>query len=143
MPTKKTIIEELQWLSDRISTQVRTLGIGLLAITWGLLITKPDIVYPLSENLKKNLLIVGIVALMAMVYDFLQYFFAYLNTRRLLGKTEREKLTEVHYDYSAIYYKLRNFFFWAKQIFLLIACVWFFIVIIPFCIKAVLNTGTK
>jgi hypothetical protein len=38
MPTKAKLIEELDWLTDKISTQVWTLNLGTLATTWSLLI---------------------------------------------------------------------------------------------------------
>jgi len=133
------IVEELQWVSDRISTQVRTLGIGLIAITWGLIISQPQIAGPIPDSLKKNLLIVGVVAVAAMFCDFLQYFFAYLNSHILLKKMESENLDEAIYDHTAKTYKLRIFFFWTKQIVLLVACIWFLAAIIPFCIQAALN----
>ena len=135
MATKDKIIEELLWLSDRISTQVRTLGIGLLAITWGFLIGQPEISGPVPENLKKHLLIVGILVLCAMICDFLQYFFGYLNTKRLLNNIERENMSEITYDYTTLSYRVRNFFFWFKQILLFLSCSWFLAIIIPFCIK--------
>jgi hypothetical protein len=143
VPTIQKIIEELQWLSDRISTQVRTLGISLLAITWGLIIAQPQIAGPLPDDLKKSLLIVGVLALAAIICDFLQYSVAYLNNKALLDNMEDKKLDEAAYDYTATTYKLRGFFFWAKQVLLIIACAWFLIIIIPFCIKAVVGAGTS
>jgi len=139
MQTKEKIIEELHWLSDRISTQVRTISVSLLIITWGLIIGKPEISSPLSEGLKKHLLIVGIIALITMLVDFLQYFLGYVNTDGLRKIMELEGKLEADYDYNAITYKLRCFLFWFKQITLLIACIWFLSAIIPLCIKAALN----
>ena len=143
MATKLKIVEELQWLSDRISTQVRTVGLGLLAITWGLLISQPQINGPIPDSVKKNLLIIGVLALSAIVCDFLQYLFAYLNNRLMLRKIENEKLDEANYDYGAINYRLRGLFFWLKQILLIVACIWFFVIIVPFVINVVANGETS
>ena len=138
MPTLEKVIEDLNWLSDRISTQVRTMSIGLLAITWGLLIGKPEISQPLPLWLKKNLLAIGILALVVMLSDFLQYFFGLLVVDSLRKSMEEMKQTEAEYDYGTITYRLRKLFFWVKLVLVVIACIWFLAVIIPFCIEAVL-----
>ena len=139
MPTIEKIVEELHWLCDRISTQVRTMSISLLIITWGFLIGKPEISQPLPSWLKKNLLVIGIFALIAMFGDFLQYFFGLWNVDSLRKSMEDKKQTEAEYDYDTITYKLRGFFFWFKLILVLIACLWFLAVIIPFCVRAILT----
>jgi len=141
MPTIKDIVEELQWVSERISSQVRTLGVGLIAITWGLLISQPQIAGPIPDSVKKHLLIVGVLALGAMVCDFFQYICAYRNTKALLSKMEDKGLDKADYDYSARTYRLRVFFFKTKQILLVIACIWFLAVIIPFCISVLGKSG--
>ena len=138
MPTLEKVIEDLNWLSDRISTQVRTMSIGLLAITWGLLIGKPEISQPLPLWLKKNLLAIGILTLVVMLSDFLQYFFGLLVVDSLRKSMEKMKQTEAEYDYGTITYRLRKLFFWVKLVLVVIACIWFLAVIIPFCIEAVL-----
>jgi hypothetical protein len=138
VPTLEKVIEDLNWLSDRISTQVRTMSIGLLAIAWGLLIGKPEISQPLPLWLKKNLLAIGILALVVMLSDFLQYFFGLLVVDSLRKSMEKMKQTEAEYDYGTITYRLRKLFFWVKLFLVVIACIWFLAVIIPFCIEAVL-----
>ena len=114
------------------------MSIGLLAITWGLLIGKPEISQPLPLWLKKNLLAIGILALVVMLSDFLQYFFGLLVVDSLRKSMEEMKQTEAEYDYGTITYRLRKLFFWVKLVLVVIACIWFLAVIIPFCIEAVL-----
>jgi len=115
------------------------MSIGLLAITWGLLIGKPEISQPLPLWLKKNLLAIGILALVAMFSDFLQYFFGFWVVDNLRKSMEEKEQTEAEYDYGTISYKLRGFFFWIKLVLVVIACIWFLVVIIQFCIGAVLT----
>ena len=129
----------MNWVCDRISTQVRTMSIGLLAITWGLLIGKPEISQPLPLWLKKHLLAIGIVALVAMFSDFLQYFFGFRIVDNLRKSMEEKKQAKAEYDYTTITYKLREFFFWVKLALVVVACIWFLAVIIPFCIGAILT----
>jgi hypothetical protein len=139
VPTLEKVIEDLDWICDRISTLVRTISIGLLAITWGMLIGKPEISQPLPLWLKKNLLAIGILGLVTMFSDFLQYFFGLFVVDGLRKSMEKKNQIEAEYDYSTITYKLREFFFWLKLILIIIACIWFLAVIIPFCIGTVLT----
>lgn len=140
MPTIEKVFEELQWLSDRISSQVRTISVSLLIITWGLIIGRPNVSSRLTEGFKKNLMCVGILALVVLLGDFLQYFFGYINNDCLRKKIERTGQNEAEYDYNSKTYKIRGFLFWFKQIALLIACFWFLFLMIPFCIKAFCET---
>jgi len=142
MPKLKEVIDELKWISDRISTQVRTIGMGILAVTWGLLITQPQIAGPLPDNLKKNLLIIGVIALSSIFCDFLQYFFAYLNNEGLRNRIEEGNLDALDYDYTAPSYRLRKLFFWTKQVLLITACAWLLAIIIPFCVTVVVRGGS-
>ena len=142
MPAIEKIIDELQWLSDRISTQVRTLGTVLVAITWGLIIGKPELAGPIPQGIQKQLLMIGVLALGAMLIDFLQYVLAYANNKNLLGDMETQKLEKKEYDYSAVTYRLRNLCFWVKQVVLLIASLWFLILIVVLCIKVLLSNTT-
>ena len=142
MPTLEKVIEDLNWVCDRISTQVRTISIGLLAITWGLLIGKPEISQPLPLWLKKNLLVIGILTLFTMLVDFLQYLFGFFIIEGLRKSMEKNKQTEAVYDYGTITYKLRKICFGLKLILVIIACIWFLAVVIPFCIDAI-QTSTS
>lgn len=136
MAELKKVIEEKQWLSDRISTQVRAVGLGLLAISWGLLIGEPEIAGAISAGLKANLLVVGTLSLLALLVDFLQYLFGYLNTHILIQQAEATRLTDVKWDKRSFLYKTRNVCFWLKQAVLLLASVWFLGAIVPLCIAA-------
>jgi hypothetical protein len=118
------------------------MSIGLLAITWGLLISKPEISQPLPLWLKKNLLAIGILALFTMLSDFLQYIFAFFVVNGLRKSMQKKKQTEAEYDTGTIPYKLRGFFFGVKLVFVVIACIWFLAVIIPFCIGAILTSSS-
>jgi len=139
MAKKERIVDDLQRLTDRISTQVRTVAIGILAISWGVIVGQPQIVGSDSESLRKHLAFIGLVALAVMICDFLQYLFGYLSTKKVLLKMEKEKADEAKYDYAAPTYRLAYFFFWFKQVSLLIACAWLFIAIVYFCTKAILG----
>jgi len=115
MPEKKKVIEELDFLSDRVSTQVRTVAVGLIIVTWGLLMGESRAVIPASGCLRTGLLSVGVLAVIAMFCDYLQYLSGYLNARSLLEDMEETGAQEGQYDKNVLSYQLRGFFFCVKQ----------------------------
>jgi hypothetical protein len=129
MASKKNIMKDLDFLSDRISTQVRTVALGLLAMSWGLLIGRSDVAIKIAGDMKKSLMFIGGIAFLTMFLDFLQYFFGYLYTSSLLKQMEREKREETRFSYSDCRYVFRTYLFWGKQIFLIIGVLWFVIVL--------------
>lgn len=136
MATLKSIIEELHFLSDRISTQVRTVAICLIIVAWGFLLGTSKGNLSATEDFSRNVLIVGTFALLAMVCDFLQYLFGYLYTNALREEVEKKDPQEGKYVYSDFRYKLRTFFFWTKQIILGVGVIWFLIIVIPYLFSA-------
>ena len=132
LPTIKDIIGELQFLTDRISTQVRSIAISLIAITWGLLIGGTYTVFVVDIQLGKKLLRVGILALVVMFCDFMQYFFGYINSNTLRKKLEQQTQKQVGYEYNSWSYRLRGFCFWFKQILLIIVVIYFLVIFFPY-----------
>jgi hypothetical protein len=102
----------MDWLSDRISTQVRWFAAGVLALVWGLLVTPP-------ATLKlppRALLVVALLAISVLFFDFLQYAFGFLSVRRLhreiIGAPDRQV---AGFDTTDPCYRARFCFFWIKQ----------------------------
>lgn len=125
MATKQEILEEIKFLSDRISVQVRTISLGLLAITWGLLIAESNVAIEIARQMGKSLMIIGGLAILTMFFDFLQYFFGYWFTNSLLKEMEKANRSEAKYRYSDWRYRFRGYLFWIKQISLFVGVVWF------------------
>jgi hypothetical protein len=108
--TKDTVVE-LQWLSDRLSAQVRTVAIGVLAVTWALLIS-PLKSAPIDQ---RALLWVALLALLTLLADLMQYVVAYLYIRRHHIHLVRDQIEE-DYDTTALLYRARRWLFWSKQV---------------------------
>lgn len=117
MPDNKTLIEDLNYLSSQISTIVRTLNFGILVFIWSLLYTS---VTDLKEVIESNYIIliwIAIIVIFSLLFDFLQYVVAFLNTRKLQEKIETENnIKSLKFNTDDFLYKLRNFFFIWKQI---------------------------
>ena len=115
MASRKDVQDDINFLSDRISTQVRTIGLSVIAIAWLFLVGGKDTpVLPLPPN-RALLLWAGALSLGALLTDYFQYFMGYLDGRRVLAKGESEGVQDLKYDYRAATWRLRAFFFWAKQ----------------------------
>lgn len=129
MPKKKDVLDELTSVSNRLSTQVRTVALGILALTWGLLVGDSTAAKDISSHWRGNLVALGGLAVFVMFLDFLQYVAGYRNVRALLRKMEKEGLEEARYDDTSWSWRLRLFFFNAKQWALAINVTWLLIVL--------------
>lgn len=128
MPKLKEIIEELQFLSDRISTQVRTIAVSLIALVWAISLDATSSQIGLTVSAKRELVLIGVLALLAMVFDYLQYFLGFVYTNALRNEIESQDKEEGQYNYRDWRYRLRNGLFCMKQIVLLAAVVWLVLV---------------
>jgi len=123
---KSKIQEELNFVSDKLSSEVRTTALGALALSWGLLVGESKTAQAVANDLKWNLLAVGGLAVLVLFFDFLQYFAGYLSARKAFRDVyKNDKGIEVgQYDDKAFSYRLRRFFFFAKMIVLAIDVGW-------------------
>lgn len=119
------VSEEAQWLSDRISVQVRWVAVGTLAFVWGLILSPPREL-ALSPRL---VLSAGLLAIAALLVDLLQYVVGYVYTMRILRRMERG--VDASYNRRHVLYRLRHYCFVAKQIIVLAAGVMLAIAVLP------------
>lgn len=119
------VSEEAQWLSDRLSVQVRWVAVGILALVWGLIISPPREL-ALSPRL---VLLAGLLAIAALFVDLLQYIVGYVYAMRILRRMERG--ADASYNRRHLLYRLRHYCFVAKQIIALGAGVVLGIAVLP------------
>ncbi len=113
--TVKDLVTELQYLSDRLSTQVRTIALAVLALVWLFLAGGKDAPTLTRYPPRWCLLVVAALALMAMMCDHLQYVSGYVSSKRTLDEAERKEKAKTDFDYTSWPYRLRVWMFWAKQ----------------------------
>ena len=124
--TAQQASQEAQWLSDRLSVQVRWVAVGILAFVWGLIISPPK-----GLDLSPKLLLwAGLLAILALLLDLLQYLFGYLYTMQTLRKIEKGK-TEQSYNRRHPLYRLRDACFVAKQIVVFVAGIVLVVAVVP------------
>jgi hypothetical protein len=126
-----SIYDDLKTVADTISTQIRTIAVGVLAVVW-LLLTRGDQAPVLSKQPDRTLLLVcAVLCIVTLVADYLQYFFGYSNSRAVLKAAEDQGHTETSYNYTAVRYVLRTVFFWIKQLLAMAAVVVLLLVLLP------------
>jgi len=138
MPDLKGFYDDLDFLSDRLSTQVRTIGLALLAVSWTILTTRPAVFQNVAPVFWQWLFRVQALAVLSLVCDYLQYALGYLNTDRLRKSLEANKKHPNHLDYDYTYplYRARTAFFWLKQILVAAAVVVFICLLIPYLFQS-------
>lgn len=129
MPKIAEVVEELRFISDRISTQVRTLALGLLAISWAILVGDSSFLKQLSEQFGRNLLLIAAMSIFVLLLDFLQYVAAYAYVDGVRKKAESQGKAETDYPTGGLWRGLRSLFFWTKQAVLVVTLVWFLTVL--------------
>ena len=119
MATENEVLARQKEVTERISTQVRTLAVSFLALVWLFLVPGKDGAPVLPHAVEKNLLLIaGASALAAMVLDFLQYLAAYLTVRHTLRNPRKVtgKPDEYEFHYKLLRHRAQTWLFWAKQL---------------------------
>jgi hypothetical protein len=118
MPTKEDLLKELDWLSDKISTQVWTLNLALLGTAWSLLIVGGPEGARFST---RNALWVFVPCVASLLCQTFQYLCGYHLAKRLLRGLGSH--TEFQYPKDSSFYIGRDFFFRGKIVFTTFAAV--------------------
>ena len=106
---KETVLADLDFASDRLSTQVRQLALGELALVWALLVGEKQDGLPLQ---KVWLIRIAFLSLTTMALDFCQYIAAYLASRR--AWEDLRAGGDGQYDRKSLAWYLRSWCFGAK-----------------------------
>jgi hypothetical protein len=112
MATRQNLLDELNWITDKISSGIWTVNFGVLGTAWALLVgSDTSNRFRLEANDVKW---VFILCLGGLLGELLQYLSGYINSRMVLSAIESENKTEFQYDKSAFWYRARGAFFYAK-----------------------------
>ena len=124
MASKADLRKELDFLTDQLSTQVRTTAFGALVFAWGLLVGDSAVTRNVAGRLKWHLVAIGAMAVLTMFLDFAQYFAGFVNVHSLYKTLETAKKDEARYDENSCSYKLRLYLFYIKMISLGVTVLW-------------------
>lgn len=121
------VYKELDTITGLLSTQVRTVVLGVLAVVWLFLSHNKDAPNLSISNHQTQLAWIAGLCVLALLADLLQYQFGYFSARKtmLLAETSGAKgATEVSYNSKAFPYRARLWMFWVKQFIAIAAAVW-------------------
>jgi hypothetical protein len=125
MPDRDELRDELNWVTEKISSQIWILNIGTLGTTWTLIISPPSqLKFTFAEA--SWILILCLFGLMS---DLLQYLSAYKLIHQTRDRLKASGAKTIEYDDKSWLYGSRKFFFRAKVCFTLVASVWLLTVI--------------
>jgi hypothetical protein len=110
------IIDDLDFASNRLSEQVRTIAFGVLAIAWVFLAGGSDAPAVKVAPEALALLCAAGGAIAVLLADYFQFLCAYCLSARLLKEAEARPKVVPKYKYNSFLYLARNFFFWLKQL---------------------------
>ena len=113
MPDKATLINDLDWISERISNRLWTISVGVLAFCFAFVVEAAAAQgVPFLAPIKVVPPI--ILTLVAMICDLAQYVAGYNLNVRLLERMEHERKDNLGFDHADPAFRVRLFAYWAK-----------------------------
>ena len=123
VPLEK-IYEHLDFASDRLSTQIRTLALGDLALVWLFLSGNKDAPVLKLGGSNEPLLVVASLCVITLLIDAIQYWAYYFSSNSVRRKAEDAGKKEAEYDEANPIRRVQMVSFWLKQITALLATLW-------------------
>lgn len=115
MATEKEILDEQAFATDRISTQVRTVGLSMIAVSWVFLSGSVDVSAITSNKPSPILLYFSIVlSFLSLVFDYFQYWAAYKSAFATHEKGP-DKDGQYRFNLTSTHYRMRYWCFLIKQ----------------------------
>lgn len=125
-----TIYENLNFASDRLSTQIRTLTLGVLALVWLFLSGSKDVPALKLGFTNEPLIAIAALCVLTLLIDAAQYWAYYLSSNAVRRKAEKASKTEAEYDETSFLRRLQQFCFWTKQISAVLATAWLLLILV-------------
>ena len=122
MPKKAEVIENLNWVTERISDRVWTISVGVIAVSLTYIVesasgTATPFLTP------RQVAIPAALALLALVCDLAQYMAANRQNLELLRRMEAEGLDEARFERDLLW-RARMLAYRAKFWFCVVAVLW-------------------
>jgi hypothetical protein len=113
MPKKADIVEELNWITEKISSLVWSLNVGTLGTTWSLLIANRFSI--------RNAIWIFVPCLLSLLCEMAQYICGYWLALRIEDDMKRNNREEFEYPTDSRLYKARKRLLWWKMGFAIVA----------------------
>lgn len=106
--TLEELNQQLDAYSDRVSTQLRTINLGVLGITWLLLSKQHDLTEIASRIPQRGLLCIALACIMTLGFDILQYRFAERAVEDTFDRAEKSASKKAAYYADSLAYRAQN-----------------------------------
>lgn len=106
-------------VTSRISETSRFVGVGIVAWVFAQHASGEKFALDYLTNFGAIVRFAGVLGVLVIVFDYLQYIAAYFSVRSAL----RNEDNGYAYDASSVAMRAQNFFFWAKQIAAVVAAL--------------------
>jgi len=115
MATQNEILAREKDVTDKISTQVRTISVGLIVFTWSIYNSAENTLAAAMRNVLAPLfLVVDILCIAALSADFIQYVCAKVSVENSLNQPIDAANDVYGYHTGWLSYKGQYWAFWAK-----------------------------
>jgi hypothetical protein len=99
---------QLDAYSDRVSTQLRTINLGVLGITWLLLLKQHDVSDVAGRISQRGLLCIALTCIVTLGFDILQYWFAERAVEDAFDRAEKSESKKAAYYADSFAYRAQN-----------------------------------
>lgn len=126
----ETMREDLVATSTVLSGRVRTIAAGIVLVWWTSQWGDPPKGH-LAKLIGDGMLLPAAIAILTLVFDFLQYLFGYLNSYKIIRAMEATTTNKTMIDpHASLLYIARVWAFWIKLILASVAIGWLAIIVI-------------
>jgi hypothetical protein len=116
---QKEVLDEKKFVTGRISETTRYLAFGLVASFYAIVSSSDAFPRALAATYGPILRVMALAALLALVFDYLQYLFGRAAAEYALKRTDKP----FTYNKKWRSAKAKKFCFWAKQLLVMAGCV--------------------
>ena len=127
--TQDELAKELDTYSSQISSQLRTVNLGTLGLTWLLLLKKDEVSTIATKIPEKALLGVALACLIALLVDFAQYLLAEKSVDDAYERAAASATKTASYDESSFPYRAQLWCYRAKLVITFVAATFLLILL--------------
>jgi len=109
---REQVLDEQRHVTEKITDLVRYIGFGVAAICYSIFTSDSAFSKELLNDYKNHLLISAMLAVLTVLFDYLQFLFGYISVRKALRNTT----DDYKYLSDNLFYKGRFIFYYTKQI---------------------------
>jgi hypothetical protein len=106
--TLEELNKQLDAYSDRVSTQLRTINLGVLGITWLLLLKQHDVSEVAGRISQGWLLCIALTCIITIGFDILQYSLGERAVEEAFDRAEKSESKKAAYDAESLTYRAQK-----------------------------------